>query len=578
MPSLPKYESQVAAQANRRIIDQPTFEADDAMGSALQNVGKVGLEIAARVQRSQTDQQLAKAETDARTRLDRLKHDLEADPETPDVAIPKRWQQESEAILKEAADTIGSQQARELWLARAKGWQAEGETWSLGLQRKRTVDKVRAGHVELATGLEAQAGDLSISEQTFAESVTAARVAVQRDVERGILDAEDGAKREAGLDLLALKDRTMRWTANIDALVKDGRIAEAQAVFDTGAANVDPATRERVRDGLDASKQDYAVVEKSDTIWERAKGDYGRAIKLAAEIKDAPLRVKVEQRIGQLTNQAKAAEDEWQENLKSQMWAHVEGGGTIMNAPPSLRAAIDPEKLGSIRAFENARDAESGMNAAQKKAWTEQSANIGGYFKAMALQSPALFMADQSQWSEADRALYAAMTPSDQLSMMTRREEMITSGKSADSTSGLFTDLMREAKRWAPADWKLGGDSQDARKNKDNQAVTALIYKLAEELAPQLGGQRIAQKDAQYRIAQLFSQYKPGDSWLAIPEWAQAKGRADSFARLDAKGRDWAQSSGIDWALWNEIRDALPADASADDVQAEYLQRGGRMQ
>lgn len=147
MPSL-RYESQVAAQANRRIIDQPTVTPDTAVGDALQGIGKATFEIATRIKQSQTDQEIVKAERVAKEKLDRLKFDIEQTPsDTPDEDLTALWSQQSDDIIKEASAGIGATKARELWSERAKGWQGEGDLWTRDLGRKRGVDRVRAVHV-----------------------------------------------------------------------------------------------------------------------------------------------------------------------------------------------------------------------------------------------------------------------------------------------------------------------------------------------------------------------------------------------------------------------------------------------
>ena len=197
------------------------------MGDALQRVGKVALEVQTRIKESQQDQEIIKAEREARTRLDRLKFDLEADAETPDAALPSRWRQESEAIIKETSGLITSGRAREMWMERAKGWQGEGENWTVGLQRKRAVEKIRAGHITTAADLAAQAGDLSLSPEVFAGSLAGAKAAIKRDLERGMLDPEAAARQEAALDVVAEKDATARWSAGILATARSGAFDDA---------------------------------------------------------------------------------------------------------------------------------------------------------------------------------------------------------------------------------------------------------------------------------------------------------------------------------------------------------------
>lgn len=575
---LPAYEAGVAASADRRVVNIPVPNMDTGEGAALRAVGNAVSEFGQRIEKAKNDRELLTADRKVRESLDRLRFDIEQTPnDVPDEKLRQRYDEESERIIQAAGGQIGNAAIRDMWTERAKGWQGEGALWTDQLGRKRSVDRVRAGHVSAGAEIEAKAGDPALTRETIEAMVSGEQAAIRRAGEIGIYSPEEAAAKIAAMDRIVTKDASIRFSANINEMVKQGRVAEAQAYFDANNADVDPQTRETVKAGLQASQQEFDIVEKGDDIWLRSGGNYGKAIELAAEIKDAPLRLKVEARLNQKVAQAKAAEDERQDGLQEQMWAHVEGGGTVMNAPPSLRAAIDPSRLSSIRAYETARDAETGMSGATKEQWRDQSANIKASFNSLATIAPSSFMGGFSTWSPQDQMLFSAMTPDDQRAVEEKRQAMITGGKTADAASKVFSDLMAEAKRWAPKDWKLGQDSKDARENKDNLAVTAQIYRLAEELAPQMGGTALQQKDAQFRIAQLFSQYKPGESWLQIPEWAQAKGRADSVARVDAAGSSWAAGSGIDWALWNEVKAALPGTATNDDVMEGYKRAGGRL-
>ncbi|MGH3056278.1 MAG: hypothetical protein ACRDL7_14995, partial [Gaiellaceae bacterium] len=344
-----------------------------------------------------------------------LKYDLEnVETDVPDEAVKKRWEQESNAIVSDAAKGISNDRARELWNTRASGWKADGGIWAEDLGRKRGVDRVKAGHIAAAADLDTKAGDLAVSQDTFRSSIAGQQAVIKRDAERGILSQEDAARQIAQLDGLAIKDNSIRFSSNIDTLIKDGRVAEAQAFFDANNKDVDPQVRETVKKGLEASKQDYAVVSKADELWSQAKGDIGKFYKLSAKITDAPLREKVEARGNNMRIMADQAENQRQDGLQQQMWAHVVNGGTVASAPASLRGALNPEKLGSIRAYENNRDAAQGMSPAQMAQWKDDSATKRYKLESSFNMTAAQFMSDPATaWPKDMYAAYQQLTPDD---------------------------------------------------------------------------------------------------------------------------------------------------------------------
>lgn len=479
------------------------------MGEAIQNVGKVAREIDDRIKKTETDQQLVKAEIDARTRLDRLKYDLEADAETPDAAIPARWRQESEAILKEVGQTIGSENARNLWMTRAKGWQGEGENWSVGLSRKRSVEKVRGQHITNITDLTTTAGDMAISAETFAAKQAAVLAGIKSSAALNMVGADDVARYEADIAAAGVKDRTIRFTSNLDALMKDGRVAEAEALYQAqmgmnreGKSTVDPDTLVKVKSGLEQSKQDFEVVAKADRFWAASKGDYGRYMEMVSGVQDVPQRLKLEERGAKLANQAKAAEDTRQDGLERAMWEHVNQGGTIMNASPSLRASINPDRLGSIRAFENARDAEKGMTTAQKTAWIDQSADSKAGIEWFARNSPALFMGKMDAWPENIRNAYVNMTPDDQRAIATKQLEMADTGRTSDAVDKVMQDAVNEAKRFAPSIMATGKDN-DAKR----MQFEGILYRNARLLSAQQGGTPVTPEQSRKLVLQAMAEF-----------------------------------------------------------------------
>ena len=538
MPAVPeRYVSQVAAQANRRIIETPQTQADTSIGDALQHVGKVALEIQTRIQQSQQDQELVKAEREAKTRLDRLKYDLEADAETPDAAIPKRWMQESDAIIKETAAGISSETARNLWTERAKGWQGEGENWSVGLQRKRSVDKVRAGHVTAASELAKQAGDLSISQDTFAANLGGAKVAIQRDLERGMIDSETAARQEAMLDGVAEKDSTARWSAGVLTVARSGDF-EAAAKMVSSAPGIAEAVKE---DAL-------ATIERERNRQEKERAETWRLNGNAYEME-----------VLQGGGSYKALQDK------------VEAGEINPNDQPALYRIIreedDRRKRDAIAA--------TAMNTAEKEAWKDQSADIRASFDALAGYDAATFM-QPDKWSEDDQRAFAAMTPDDQRAIRIKINGMAANGVTSDAKIKVFGDLMAEAKRWAPPSWQLDS-TKDGVRSWPRRALDSLLMKTAEELAPQLGGNAIQQKQAQEIVGRVLGQIDQKSDWSVIPSVAYNK--AVSAAGLDPTWSkpvpvvDDRPGSAAYQKAFNDLKAASGKDPSPAAVQSLLMKR-----
>lgn len=460
MPAIPTYESNMAAQANKRIIEQPTFAPDNSMGNALLKVADVGTEIALRVEKANTDREVITANRLAQEQIEKAKFDLEQDQTIADDQIQPTLRKTAETILSKTAEGISSARAREMWSEQAKGsLLLEGDDWARKQQLRRGADRARGSHVAAISSLDAKAGDLTLPAETFGKFIQDERSSITRNMERGVIDREQAARLNADLDNLARKDFTIRWSSNIDEDVKNGNIAEAKAKLAAGAGKVDGETWSKMKTGLDASEKDFEVVSKGDQYWEQAKGDYGAYLKLTAKEKDPDLRLKLEQRGGQKLQQSKAAEDARQDGLQERMWAHVQGGGTIMNAPPSLRASIDPNRLSSIRAFESARDEEKGLTGPALAVKKLQSASISNILQSRDAMPPEVFMNDPGTWSPRNFAMYQAMTPDDQIKMDEARRKMRDGGGTYETQNKVEGQLLDLAKTVAPKSWGLTKDA-----------------------------------------------------------------------------------------------------------------------
>jgi len=570
----------MAAQANKRIIEQPTFAPDTSMGNALLKVADVGTEIAQRVEKANTDREVVTANRLAQEQIEKAKQDLEQNPDIKDEDFQQTIRKTAETILETTGKGISSSSARDMWSERAKSsLLQDADNWGYSQKLKRGADRVQGAHVAAIADLDSKAGDLTIKPEQYAEWVDGERKLIDRNEATNITSHEQAARLRAGLDGLIRKDFTVRWTSNIDALVKDGRIAEAEAVYQSALANstpkgpettklpaaeeekyqawikkigmtkadgmamtadgtgldydmrgffkkygaadvnvaggqhftdefklpnhatfsneskyatgdyakyagswgegdkfnapaqkfggasgskVDAELLQKVRAGLDASKKDFEVVNKGDQYWEQAKGDYGKYLKLTAQEKDPDLRLKLETRGGQKVAQARATKEIEQDNLKEDAWQFVSNGGKFMQWSPSKRAQLDPSRIGSIMAFENARDSETALTGPQLAQKKLASASFSNQLQSREAMPPQVFMADPGTWSPRNFAKYQAMTSDDQVKIDEARRKMREGKGDYAVTNRIEGQLLDLAKTVAPKSWGLN-NSVDKR-------------------------------------------------------------------------------------------------------------------
>lgn len=556
MPQLPRYESQVAAQENRRIIDQPRVGGGSAIGEALQQAGKVVGEINARIEKAKTDSELVAATRTAREKFEKSKYELENNKDIPDDAIEPTLRQVGDKIISDVSEGITSQTARRLWTENAKNLQSDGDVWARKTSRARSVDRVRAGHVTAISDLEQKAGDISLSMEAYDRNLQDQRGAILRDKDRGIIDDEHAATLLAGIDKLAVKDSTIRWQSNIDALVKSGRLAEAEAMYGAGGDKIDPDVRATVRKGLDQTKQDFAVVEKTDEIWTKAGGDYAKFVKETAKINDPALRVKVEERGDRMRLMADRSEEIRQDALAAQMWKHVEAGGKIANAPPSVRAAIDPDKLGSIRAYENARDTEATMSP-QAKAAHEAQSNV--FRLQLETMTPERFVAGPAAWSADDKARLSMMTPADQLAINQEVVKRRQTGQTSNAVDASYSDMVNQLKRSVPDSWKIGTNDQTQEATK----VLGILRGYAKTQAA--SGKPITTEEARKAVATAL--YESNQKKYPLPGGDQTENSARLYIQQQV------QKGAIDPELWAGVEDELYRQNGRKATALETLQR-----
>ncbi len=509
MAKIPRAELAGPAQQTRGVVNVPVVEASTAGARALAQAGGALQEFGDRLYKADVDKKVTEADRKTREDLDREYRTLEESGDVPPDQFEARYKDASDKVIARYGETV-PQGARGLWTERAKSqWQSDGILKTRTLTRTRQLEGVRAGIIEESAALKAKVGDLAIEEGTFKQNIQSQRNLIGRQVENGVLQKDDAARLTAELDQWVVDDKTARTSQNVDALVRDGRVAEADALFKANYKELDPAKRAVIEKGLEDAKFDNRVVTTADEIKAKVGNDYGAFVKETAKIKDAALRTKVEERGDRMRLMDDRAEQERQDGLQDQMWAHVEGGGTIMNAPPGLRAAIDPEKLASIRAFEYARDTHATMSDSQKSKWADWSLDAKQKLDTM---PPEIFLKPLEQWPSQAKELYDNMDPDRQRAVRQKQIDMREKGSSQDSAMATYRDLVARAKHIVPKDWKLS--TETVLGEKDGLEFSGQLYALAKRYSTESGGKAITEKDAREMVARALNAFKPPKSGL----------------------------------------------------------------
>lgn len=512
---IPQYERQIAAQANRRVVDIPVANYDTGEGRTLKQVGEAVGEFGRRINDAQRDEQLARADRTIREKLDRLKLDIENDRETPDEKLEEKFSTEAQKIVDETGKIIGSEPVRKLWNERALGFKADGGIWANKLGRTRQVDKVRAGHVETANQLDQQVGDPSVSAETFAANLAGEKALIARNAQRGFYSEEQARELTTRLDNVAVKDRMARTSSAVENLLLQGDTTGAEmlvAEFDGNGAQ-----REALKKLKEGVERDI-----------KAKANQAEAEKRKAEI---------------LASNAFEMDVLGGKAGYAQLQAKVEKGEISVNDQPALFRAIRAE---NDRKENEAKQAK--MSAEMKAMLADRSADYRLGFDAFSTSNPAQFMGGYDKWNEQYRAFYDRMTPDDQRAIDRKQIEMAQTGQTASAAKMVYGLLEEEAKRVVP-DWSIGSTAKGAPKQ--GAEFAGKLYAAAEQIAAQNGGGKDLTVDqVRSAVARALDAYQPG-KWDNLPTNIYDNEADKVNARLQA-GLDPA----YDYQAEQQIRDA----------------------
>lgn len=512
MAQLPQtYRQQLAPSGGGQIVQLPGGVTDTSMGDAIKRVGAVFGEVAERAQKAKLDGEVTRADRIAREKLDRLRLDIEQDASIAPEELPNRFTSQARKIVEEAGSGISSDMARGAWNESASGLVSEGDLWSRKLGVKRKIDGVKAEHVTTLKGLEATAGDLSLSEETYVANLGSARANIERDMARGFLSKEEAAIRMAALDDLRLSDVMARRSSDIEALVRAGDAAGADAVISAF-------------EGTKAEKDKLAATKEATE----------RQIRLEDNLAEEAIRKE-------------------QILTANRMETDILYGR--VNEPMILKAASDglisdndvPSLIRAKRAFDDTVLSEARMSAADKALHTATS----GVMKSEIMVMPAdMLLSGPQNWAPEDRERFDAMTLADRGDVMEKITQMKARGQTSDAVKAMHSDLLSVAKLTAPTTWSMSGVYRGAMGNVNKQEeseserrFSGILYRLANEESIKTGGQPISPVRAKELIAKAYG------------EFGAIKGFTPP--RVDVGGGRYVLRKDIDPELWAATRRRL---------------------
>lgn len=555
MAKIPRLNEIDAIGNTRRVVSVQAPEiAGAATGRALSELGQTIGDIQYRTEKAKQDTDIALTDIKAREALDKARREIENDPSIDPTTYEKVWTEKSKAVLDQFGAPLKSNYAAKIWQERAAGYQAEGTIQIRDTQRKRQIEGVNASLIEAGTAYERQAQDIAIPEAEVAKTREAYEAIIKTQYDNGLIGKDDMALKLAKSDAVAIAGKTTRVSSNIDALVKEGRIAEARAMLTNNASLIDPQTRDALNKTLDESEFNQVTVTKGDDLWTQAKGDLGAYMKLAAKEPNAKLRLSLEDRGAKLDAiKAKAEADDVQA-AQQLLWKHVLSGGTVDNASPSVLVATKGD-IGFARAFVSARDAEATMSKSEKAALEADSNTARLGFEAFARTNPAAFMGDMKSWHPQLQAAYSAMTAADQLAIQGKRETMTQNGPTADATDKVLQDVTNAAKRIAP----------ELLDTKDRNADTkfkfdGVLYDIAKELSMKQGGVPLTADQAKRAALKALAAYD-----------TNTNGKYRITAYRETNAMTAADIMREDPIVWNKLHAALSANLGRQPNKSEVI-------
>jgi hypothetical protein len=295
----------------------------------------------------------------------------------------------------------------------------------------------------------------------------------------GLLDQETLAKaRTTGTRALL--------QGAVRGLSKQGRFDEATKLVTDAAAQLDPQQRKAFESVIEDAKND---IEREKLKKERELAETQR---LAAN------RYEVDILDGK--------------GSRSALNAKVAAGEISENDKPTLIRAMRAED--DRRRIEAAR---SKMTEAQKEEWKSWSQSARLSLESSSTMTPAQFMLDpETQWDPQLYEIYQHLTPEDQRALDKKRLDMRETGKTVNEVDRIEAQLIDEAKRIAPQNWRIGSQAKD--KTKESIELAGYLRQAAAEMAPETGGEKLTPEQIRSATALAIGRMEAGKN-LPVVQW-----------------------------------------------------------
>lgn len=265
----------------------------DPMGRVFDNLGQAGMAIAQRIGEQRDESDIVKAEIQATNRLDQLHREV-LTSDTPPEQHEQVFSERARQVLNESAGTM-SGNARRAWEARSAQLLNQGVLSAREGAQRRSVERERAGVIEVGSVAEQVLRDPNSSPEVRAAAMANFEVRLRRAGESGLLGADDIAiQRTRMQEINADIERTLGLRAQ--ARAEADRIRTTARTYGERLAlarNIEnPAERELTEDMLteDQSRDNAALDEVIGTVQQAyLNGEDYRALPEYRRMREEPI-------------------------------------------------------------------------------------------------------------------------------------------------------------------------------------------------------------------------------------------------------------------------------------------------
>lgn len=424
MPELEIYRAQRAASNQLRVVNVQSAPADTSVGDALTAIGELGM----RIETGRAQAEAAKLEVEAKRRYDAAYRELQADPEAADQ-LESRLIEKSREIRGELLGQVKSAAVREGFDQRLSeietGYVIEGRN----LSNRRAVEAFGADVVGLIDGLDKTSKDISVPmddpknphTRTVRSEANAAQALIDAGVRGGFIGKDDAAVKKAIIQAKLEEGDSARVLANVDKMIENGQIAEAEAFFEDNDHRILPAQREEARKIFRAQTKQAKAFAKADELWTASRNEdgtanYAAALEKARAIPDMETRTATETRLAQLKAQDDAAVSDrdtasWNTGMEYITTGRPVPANVMREASPKVRDLLQAEQR------QRALWAQQMATASAEEKAALRELSKGNYYRLKAqLASPGskAMTFDGLLADPALGALYENMTPDEQ--------------------------------------------------------------------------------------------------------------------------------------------------------------------